>query len=92
MAAYTERLLEPWRRRVEELARENGQLRADLRHAEQAITQHGVAAEEVGRLTAELEQARQRVAEYEAVTDEWERAQAAEAVAAAGRPWWRFWG
>ena len=48
-------------------------------------------AEELGRLKAELEQARQRVAEYEAVTDELERAQAAEAAEAA-RPWWRFWG
>lgn len=48
-------------------------------------------AQELGRLKAELDQARQRVAEYDAVTDELERAQAAEAAAAA-RPWWRFWG
>jgi excisionase family DNA binding protein len=50
------------------------------------------AAEEIGRLKAELEQAQQRVAEYEAVTDELERAQAAEAAEATSRPWWRFWG
>jgi len=50
-----------------------------------------VMAEELGRLKAELEQARQRVAEFEAVTEEWEQAQAAEIAEAAGRPWWRFW-
>jgi DNA repair exonuclease SbcCD ATPase subunit len=48
-----------------------------------------VPAEEIGRLKAELEQARRRVAEFEAVTDELERVQAAEA---SRRPWWRFWG
>jgi hypothetical protein len=49
-----------------------------------------VMAEEMGRLRAELEQA-QQVAEFEAVTDELEREQQAEAAAAARRPWWRFW-
>jgi hypothetical protein len=91
MAAYTERLLEPWRRRVEELAGENGQLRADLRHAEAALAQRDATAEEVGRLTAELAQARQQIAAFEAATDELEREQEAAAAEAARRPWWRFW-
>ena len=127
MAAYTEELLGPWRRRLEEQAEVIGTLRAELRQAQataeealraaeervaeqtstaealgrlraeleqvrQGLTEQTSAAEETGRVKAELEQARQRVAEYEAVTDEWERAQEAEAAAAAQRPWWRFWG
>jgi DNA repair exonuclease SbcCD ATPase subunit len=126
MAAYTEELLGPWRRRLEEQAEEIGTLRAELRQAQatakealsaadqrlaeqastaeaigrlraeleqvrQGLTEQTSVAEETGRLKAELEQARQRVAEYEAVTDELERAQVAEATAAARRPWWRFW-
>jgi hypothetical protein len=91
MAAYTERLLEPWRRRVEELAGENGQLRADLRHAKEELAQREATAEEVGRLKAQLEQAQRRVAEFEAVTDELEREQDAAAAEAARRPWWQFW-
>ena len=77
MAAYTEELLGPWRRRLEEQAEEIGTLRAELRQAQ-------ATAKEV------LRAAEERVAEYEAVTDEWDRAQEAEA-AAARRPWWRFW-
>lgn len=90
MAAYTERLLEPWGRRVEELAGENGQLRADLRHAEEALAGRDATLEEIGRLKAELEQAHRRVVEVEAATDELERASAA--AEAERRPWWRFWG
>jgi chromosome segregation ATPase len=91
MAAYTERLLEPWRRRVEELAGENGQLRADLRHAKEELAQRDATAEEVGRLKAELAQAQRLVAEFEAVTDELEREQDAAATEVARRPWWQFW-
>jgi hypothetical protein len=91
MAAYTQRLLEPLQLRLAEQAEEIGRLRAELRHSDVLATDHGRAAEEMGRLKAELEQTRQRVVEYEAVTDELERAQAAEAAGVV-RPWWRFWG
>ncbi len=92
MAAYTQRLLEPLQLRLADQAEEIGRLRAELRHSHTRAADHERSAEEVGRLKAELEQARQRVAEFEAVTDELERAQTAEAAAAAHRPWWRFWG
>jgi hypothetical protein len=91
MAAYTERLLEPWRRRVEELAGENGQLRAELRHAEETIAERTVSAADVGRLTAELDAARQQLAAFEAAADALEREREAAAAEAARRPWWRFW-
>ena len=91
MAAYTERLLEPWRRRVEELAGENGQLRADLRHAEEALAGRDVTLEKVGQLKAELEHAQRRVAEFEAATDELEQERETAAAEATRRPWWRFW-
>jgi excisionase family DNA binding protein len=74
MAAYTEELLGPWRRRLEEQAEEIGTLRAELRQA-QATAQEALSvaerraveqvseAEAVGRLRTELEQVRQSLAE-----------------------------
>ena len=89
MAEYTERLLEPWRRRVEEQAEEIGYLKTELRQArvqaeeaihtaEERAAAQGHTAEEIGRLKAELEHAQRRAA-------------AVEAAAEARRPWWRFW-
>jgi excisionase family DNA binding protein len=81
MAAYTEELLGPWRRRLEEQAEEIGTLRAELRQAqataqealsaaEQRAAEQASTAEAIGRLKAELEQARQGLTEQADVAEE----------------------
>jgi hypothetical protein len=90
LAEYTERLLAPWRLRLEEHVEEIGRLKAELRHAQSQTSGQETMAEEMGRLKAELEQARQQVTAFEATTDELERERAA-AAAEPRHPWWRFW-
>jgi excisionase family DNA binding protein len=81
MAAYTEELLGPWRRRLEEQAEEIGTLRAELRQAqatakealsaaEQRLAEQASTAEAIGRLRAELEQVRQGLTEQATVAEE----------------------
>jgi excisionase family DNA binding protein len=81
MAAYTEELLGPWRRRIEEQAEEIGTLRAELRQAqaaaqealsaaEQRAAEQVSTAEAIGRLRAELEQVRQGLTEQAKVAEE----------------------
>jgi hypothetical protein len=45
MAEFTERLLEPWRRRVEEQAEQVGHLKAELEHARRQIAAFEVERE-----------------------------------------------
>jgi excisionase family DNA binding protein len=81
MAAYTEELLGPWRRRLEEQAEEIGTLRAELRQAqataqealsvaEQRVAEQASTAEAIGRLEAELAQVRQGLTEQGKVAEE----------------------
>lgn len=49
MAEYTERLLEPWRRRVEEQAEQVGRLKAELEQARQQIAAFEAAADALER-------------------------------------------
>jgi transposase-like protein len=87
MAEYTERLLESWRRRVEDLSRENGDLQAQLRQARQQLVERDGAAEEIGRLRAELRHTEAQLAAAQAAQQE----AAGGATAAPARPWWKFW-
>jgi hypothetical protein len=49
MAEYTELLLAPWRRRVEEQAEQVGRLTAELEHARQQIAAFEAATDELER-------------------------------------------
>jgi hypothetical protein len=108
MAECSAALLEPWRRRVEELSRENGRLEERATHleAERDATrvdlEHAQAERDGAR--AELEAAGHRAEEAsreadaarqeaeETVRLAEEAAGLRDAPPVAGRPWWRFWG
>lgn len=81
MAVYTEELLGPWRRRVEEQAEEIGRLKAELHHArtqaqealrsgEQRAAAEENTAQEIGRLKAELRLAQEQVSGQERSAEE----------------------
>jgi hypothetical protein len=87
MASYTERLLAPWRDRVEELSHTNGSLEERASQAErlaQAAQAAQVAAEQQAALARE--QAARLEGELQAVRGELETARTAPT-----RPWWQFW-
>lgn len=81
MAIYTEELLGPWRRRVEDQAEEIGRLKAELRHA-QTVAQEALqsvshrdseqvpVAETIDLLRTELQQVRRGLAEQTKVAEE----------------------
>lgn len=81
MAIYTEELLGPWRRRVEDQAEEIGRLKAELRHAQtvaqealQSVdhrdSEQGPVAETIELLRAELQQVRHGLSEQTKAAEE----------------------
>ena len=92
MALYTEQLLAPYVRRLEEQAEEIGRLRAELRQAQARVAEAETVAAAVAELVAEelpavtspeihqASQAGPRDAEV-----------AQEPAARERRPWWRIW-
>ena len=86
MAAYSAALLEPWRRRVEELSRETGRLEERAEHLEERAVH---LQTELERRDAELAQVRAQLAEALAPTEPSEPQNGAAPHGEERRRWWQ---
>jgi hypothetical protein len=86
MAAYSEALLAPYVRRIEEQAERLGRLENELEHVQ---TERDAARAELEQAHRQAEEARQETEETVRLAEE--AAQLRRAPLDEKRPWWRFW-